>query len=80
MPAGASRLCRRDPGRVYPRTVKSLVGRRMGYFDALKIVHLAARDRDKTVSIAVGPRADSRLAILEGALEQRRQEWQVWEG
>ena len=69
-----------DPIRVHPMTVKDLAGRRLGYFRAVPLVHLAARDRDETVSVAIGIRPDGKLAILEGTPERRQQEWQVWEG
>jgi hypothetical protein len=69
-----------DPVQVWHKTVKDLAGRRLGYFDALKIVHLAARTRDETVSVAIGIRPDGRLATLEGTPERRQQEWVVWEG
>lgn len=68
-----------DPIQVWPTTVKQLTGRRLGYFDALKIVHLSARTRDETVSVAIGIRPDGRLATLEGTPERRQQEWLVWE-
>ncbi len=69
-----------DPIQIWPTTIKQLTGRRLGYFDAIKVAHLAARDRDETVSVAIGLRPDRRLAILEGTPERRQQEWQVWEG
>jgi hypothetical protein len=69
-----------DPIRVWPTTVKNLAGRRLGYFDALNVVHLSARDRDETVSVAIGLRPDGKLAILGGTPERRQQEWVVWEG
>ncbi len=68
-----------DPIQVWPKTVKQLAGRRLGDVDALQVVHLAARTRDETVSVAIGLRPDGRLAILEGTPERRQQEWQVWE-
>ena len=37
-----------DSIQVWPTTIKQLTGRRFGYFDAIKIVHLSARDRDET--------------------------------
>ncbi len=69
-----------DPIQVSPTTVKQLAGRRLGDFDALKIVHLAARTHDETVSVAIGLRADGRLATLAGTPERRQQEWVVWSG
>ncbi len=69
-----------DPIQVWPTTIKQLAGRRLGYFDALKIVHLAARTHDETVSVAIGLRPDGRLATLEGTPERRQQEWVLWEG
>ncbi len=69
-----------DPIQVWPTTVKDLAGRRLGYVDAVKIVHLAARTHDETVSVAIGLRPDGRIAILEGTPERRQQEWVVWKG
>ncbi len=68
-----------DPIQIWPTTVKNLAGRRLGYVDALKIVHLAARTHDETVSVAIGIRPDGRLATLEGTPERRQQEWVLWE-
>ncbi len=68
-----------DPIQVWPTTIKQLTGRRLGYFDAIKVVHLAARTRDETVSVAIGLRPDGRLATLEGTPERRQQEWVLWE-
>ncbi|MDQ3541016.1 MAG: hypothetical protein M3440_10035 [Chloroflexota bacterium] len=69
-----------DPIQVWPKTVKQFTGRRLGYFNALKIVQLSARTHDETVSVAIGIRADGRLATLESTPERRQQEWQLWEG
>lgn len=55
---------------VWPTTTKQLAGRRLGYFGAIEIVHLAARTHDETVSIAIGLRADGALTTLEGTAEQ----------
>ncbi len=38
-----------------------------------------ARYRGKGVSVAIGIRADGRLATLEGTPERRQQEWVLWE-
>lgn len=67
-----------DPIQIWPTTIKQLEGRRLGYFSAVKIVQLSARDYDETVTVAIGLRPDGRLATLEGTPERRQQEWQVW--
>ncbi len=56
-------------------SAKVLTDRRLGYFTALTVVHLSARDRDETVSVAFWIRPDGRLATLEGTPERRQQEW-----
>jgi hypothetical protein len=45
-----------------------------------KVVQLAARDRDETISVAIGLRVDGWLATLECTLERKQQEWVTWEG
>ncbi len=69
-----------EPIRIHSVTLKGLTGRRLGHFTALQVVSLSARDRDETVSVAIGIRPDGRLATLEGTPERRQQEWVTWEG
>ena len=42
-----------DPIQVWPTTIKQLTGGRLGYVDALKIVHLSARTHDERVSVVI---------------------------
>lgn len=68
-----------EPVHRHHATVKNLANRRLGMFVALQVVRLSARDRDETVSVAIGIRPDGRLATLEGTPERRQQEWVTWE-